>query len=175
MRGRRERGEGRGGEWEERKETAHPHYCLCVCTPLDSQPMNTLSHQPMNTLTRQPVPSLTLDMWTLQSPARPASSCTAGRTWSLQEHPSSWSTPGQPAPSLHPAWSMQENTGVYWGMYVMYKSIPSYTTSHLGCYEVGRYNLHPLLLKVETTLRSHKVSRQWSAHDSCKRSHMTIT
>ena len=60
-------------------------------------------------------------------------------------------------------------------MYVMYKSIPSYTTSHLGRYEVGRHNLHPLLLKVETTLSSHKVSRQWSAHDSYKRSHITIT
>ena len=57
----------------------------------------------------------------------------------------------------------------------MYKSILSYTTSHLGRYEVRRHNLHSLLFKVQTTLSSHKVSCQRSAHHSCKRSHMTIT
>ena len=61
-----------------------------------------INSHPMNTLTRQPVPSPTPGMWRLQSPAGPASSCTAGRIWSPQEHPSSLSTLGQLSPSLHP-------------------------------------------------------------------------
>ena len=144
----------------------------------------------MNPLTRQLFPSPTLDRWRWRSPEGPASSCRAGRTWSLQERSSSSSTPEQHAPLLHPAWSIQVNTEVYWGLLnytreywgilnqetigvqtpslsLVYWSTLSYTTSHLGRYDVRWHNLHSLFLKVLTTLCSDKVSRQWSAHNSC--------
>ena len=70
----------------------------------------------MNPLTRQLFPSPTLGRWRWRSPEGPASSCRAGRTWSLQECSSSSSTLEQHAPLLHPAQSIQENTEVYWGL-----------------------------------------------------------